>query len=139
VGLAAALDELASNAENIFGIDCTFEETGKLEFRDLSVADHLYRIAQEAISNAVKHGGAKQIKVQLFSKGDQIRMEIADDGSGIQPKIEQVDGMGLRIMHYRAKMIGARVDVRHRGPNAGSGTIVVCEYRRLPNDQNAEA
>jgi len=64
-GLAEALRELAANAESLFGIQCTFEQTGGLKLQDISAADHLYRIAQEAISNAVRHGKAKVVRIRL--------------------------------------------------------------------------
>ncbi len=124
-GLAAALRELASNAERIFDISCVFQHDGELSFRDVPAGVHLYRIAQEAISNSVKHGKAKTIAIHLRSDGSKVAMSVVDDGTGFEPPPQAADGMGLRIMRYRAKMIGATVDVEQR--KAG-GTTVTCRY-----------
>jgi signal transduction histidine kinase len=134
-GLQDALHELTTNAETIFGIDCSFEQNGDagLPSTDLAAAMHLYRIAQEAISNAVKHGKARHVSVSLARKGEEIDMMITDDGVGVaQSQNGLEDGMGLRIMRYRARMIGARIDVRRGNGEAagnGTGTIVTCRYR----------
>jgi signal transduction histidine kinase len=124
-GLAEALRELAANAESLFGIQCTFEQIGELKLHDVSAADHLYRIAQEAISNAVRHGKAKVVRIRLEEAGDLLTVNVEDNGSGIDESKASADGMGLRIMRYRAGMIGATVDVRRR--DAG-GTVVTCRY-----------
>jgi signal transduction histidine kinase len=143
VGLAEALQELAANAENIFNIQCSFERDGQTDIRDLAAAVHLYRIAQEAISNAVKHGNAAHIRLRLSDLGNEIHMQIIDDGSGIQPANNhgEQDGMGLRIMQYRARMIGAQIDVQHRNGESQnqSGTVVTCRYRSSQNDTKLEA
>jgi signal transduction histidine kinase len=127
-GLAEALRELASNSENIFGISCIFSRQGETAFRDVQAGVHLYRIAQEAISNAVKHGKAATVAVHLLSRGSRLVMTIVDNGSGISQSTPLVDGMGLRIMQYRAKMIGADVEVERR---VAGGTAVICRYDPL--------
>jgi signal transduction histidine kinase len=127
-GLAEALRELASNAETIFKIRCTFEQTGtSLPATDLPSSVHLYRIAQEAISNAVRHGGAKHVAIELRGTSDALAVRVVDDGAGIEQPNPNGDGegMGLRIMRYRARMIGATVDVNRRG---GGGTEVTCVF-----------
>ncbi|HEY7087581.1 MAG TPA: sensor histidine kinase [Tepidisphaeraceae bacterium] len=146
-GLSEALQQLAANAESIFNIRCTVSENADCDLRDVTAGVHLYRIAQEAISNAVKHGKAKNIAIHLTQgEGGQIAMTIVDDGAGIKQNGEAngagsdsdaggrsaSNGMGLRIMRYRAKMIGATVDVE---PRHGGGTSVTCHYRppRLPH------
>jgi nitrate/nitrite-specific signal transduction histidine kinase len=91
------------------------------------VANHLYRIAQEAVTNAVKHGAAKAVRLQLSATRGKVRLVIADDGRGLPPTFGARDGqsgMGLRIMRYRARI--ARGEVRvERGERVG--TRVVCE------------
>ncbi len=126
-GLAEALRELAARAENLFNIECTFEQIGKPDAADLAAGVHLYRIAQEAISNAVRHGEAKQIILRFEGSRDTISLQVIDNGTGIEPTAQSADGMGLRIMRYRARMIGASIDVRHE-PHGG--TIVACHYHR---------
>ena len=124
-GLEEALRDLAHRAENLFSIECTFENRGKYDSPDLAAGFHLYRIAQEAISNAVRHGKAKHVQVRLHGSGPAVLLEIIDDGSGFEQSEKSKEGMGLRIMTYRAKMIGAEMDVRSHG---GGGTIVRCQY-----------
>jgi signal transduction histidine kinase len=124
-GLAEALRELAANAENIFSIECTFEQTGDEHDIDLNAGVHLYRIAQEAISNAVRHGQAKKVQIDLVGCPRAVDMRISDDGRGIRETNSSLDGMGLQIMRYRARMIGASVDVSEGKP---AGTVVACHY-----------
>jgi signal transduction histidine kinase len=127
-GLAEALRELANNSENIFGMSCVFKHEGDDPFRDVEPGVHLYRIAQEAISNAVKHGKASTVAVHLLSQGGRVVMTIVDDGMGISESTAIADGMGLQIMQYRAKMIGADLEVEHR---VCGGTAVICRYDPL--------
>jgi DNA-binding CsgD family transcriptional regulator len=87
--------------------------------RDHASATHLYRIAQEAINNAVKHGKARQIAVGLAAQSDQASLTVTDDGCGLVAKPEKTSGMGLRIMKYRAGMIGATLEIRRRARVAG--------------------
>lgn len=142
-GLTEALQELVTNAENLFGIECTYEQTGEVALRDLTATVHLFRIVQEAISNAVKHGQAKRVLVRLSRLGDDVSIQIADNGLGIEPAEEPQDGMGLRIMRYRARMIGAQIDVQHgngRAENQGEqrGTLVTCRYQLPPGERSTQ-
>ena len=86
----------------------------------------LYRIAQEAITNAVKHGRAKSIVVSLNSSPDESTLTITDDGSGFPAGASATGGLGLRIMKYRAQMIGASLRIR---PADSKGTTVACSFR----------
>jgi signal transduction histidine kinase len=123
-GLPIALGELAAHAENIFHIKCVFEQIGEANVTDLISSRHFYRIAQEAISNAVRHGHAKYVRVRLdHSKGSAV-LQVIDDGTGITQASESSDGMGLKIMRYRARMIGASINIT---PREGGGTIVICK------------
>lgn len=124
-GLAEALLELAANAEKLFGIRCTCDQTGADHFTDVATSVHLYRIAQEAISNAVKHGRAKNIAIQLLGVPSGLTMCITDDGKGFDQRAAGANGMGVRIMQYRAKMIGAQVDIQSA---SDGGAAVVCRY-----------
>jgi signal transduction histidine kinase len=126
-GLAEALRELASNVENVFNVECTFEQRGTEHRSDLSIGVHLYRIAQEAASNAIRHGQAKHVQILLQTTSDALIVQVIDDGKGIDGTEPSADGMGLRIMRYRAKMIGASIEVRGR---PGGGTVVTCNYIR---------
>lgn len=127
-----ALKRLAVNAERLFGITCTFEELRPVLIEDNGVATHLYRIAQEAVSNGAKHGRASHIAITLAVAGDNIRLRVRDNGSGfVEP--EPVDsptdnrGMGTRIMHYRARILGGTLEIR---AEPGGGTTVSCTIPR---------
>ena len=125
-GLTIALAELASNIEDRTGITCTFQEKGSEIALTSEQSMHLYRIAQEAITNAVRHGKPDRIQVSLSRKERRYVLAIVDNGIGYQngqTASSQPAGMGLSIMRYRAEMIGARLDI------AGSpkgGTTVTC-------------
>lgn len=127
-GLMSALAELTSNSTKLFGISCRFECPDSVLITDIARATHLYRIAQEAISNAVKHGHAKLITVELLHSQDNVILKITDDGVGFiaSSSIEQGCGMGLRILQYRAEMIEARLEVL---PIPGTGTVVTCTFK----------
>ena len=124
-GLAGALRELASNAGEIFRIRCCYDGPDIVHVRDEVAALHLYRIAQEAISNAVRHGGAREVCVLLRPDGDRVSMLIRDDGCGLPRPLPQTPGMGLRTMRYRAASIGATLEIR---PGASSGTEIACTF-----------
>lgn len=107
-GFARALESLAAQSSELFSVRCRFECRNPTKIDDDIVMMHLYRIAQEAVSNAVKHGKAKQVTMRLT----QTTLTIVDDGIGIQAQLE-TEGMGLRIMRYRAEMIGGRLKVEN--------------------------
>jgi signal transduction histidine kinase len=86
-------------------------------------AIQLFRIAQESVHNALKHGGAKRISVRLETADDIVTLTVRDDGSGLAPDLDKGKGMGLHIMQYRARMIGGKLDVRNA---RGGGVIVTC-------------
>jgi PAS domain S-box-containing protein len=122
-GLMAALTELASSTEKIFGAQCKFSFDAPVFVDDLIKSTHLFRIAQEAVTNAIKHGKASQIEISLGTTTDQLILTIRDDGKGFQPQQETGKGMGLRIMQYRAATIGATLLVQRQ---TAGGVAVVC-------------
>lgn len=85
----------------------------------------LLYIAREAIANAVRHGNARHIEVALRQDGEHGLLSIEDDGTGFDPGTERATGAGLRIMGYRADMLGGRLAVRRR---VSGGTAVVCTF-----------
>lgn len=124
-GLRDALAGLAMHARNVYGIKAVF--TNRLQptvTLNPEVANHLYRIAQEAITNAVKHGQAKVVRMHLSAMQRKIRLAITDDGCGLPPESSQASGMGLRIMRYRARIARGEVRIERGEPN---GTRVICE------------
>jgi PAS domain S-box-containing protein len=122
-GLMSALQELATNTERFFNVACRFEFTNPVEVPDHAVATHLFRIAQEAVSNAIKHGKATRILIRLKERRGNVSVIVADNGSGLPDDILKSNGMGLRIMQSRAGMIGGKVVVEN---NRDKGARVVC-------------
>ena len=122
-GLMSALHELAANVQNMFRVKCIFRCDKPVLMAENAVATHLFRIAQEAVSNAIKHGKASQIEIALTSLPERLMLAVKDNGSGIPVSSSRAKGMGLRIMHYRAAVIGGSLAVQ-RDPNGG--TTVVC-------------
>lgn len=122
-GLAAALRQLAINAERLFDVRCSFEQLGSTLNTDSTAATHVYRIAQEAVSNAVKHGRAKRIVITLSGGSHQLRLRVKDDGIGFPDELPEDRGMGVQIMNYRARVIGGTLEI-WRDP--AGGTAVTC-------------
>ena len=119
-GLAGALEQLAANVESLHNVPVVVTHRGQRSV-EVSVVTEFYRIAQEAVNNAARHAQATRILVDLdLSEG--MRLVVSDNGTGIGD--EDSDGMGLRIMQYRADLLGATLTVRR---DEGSGTMVTCE------------
>lgn len=127
-GLHAALQDLSCTTEKLFNISCTVECDANARVGDNNTALHLYRIAQEAINNAVKHGKAQRIVVSLVRAGNAVSLTVRDDGVGL-PTENKSNGIGLRVMNYRAGMIGAALTV---GNQRAGGTIVHCQLPSSP-------
>jgi signal transduction histidine kinase len=125
-GLMSALEELTSNASKLFNITCRFECPRPVLVADNTVATHLYRIVQEAITNAVKHGHAKSIIVSLSSSADESTLKITNNGAEFPAGANAKGGLGLRIMEYRADMIGATLKISSA---KGKGTTVACTFK----------
>jgi two-component system, LuxR family, sensor kinase FixL len=123
-GLTSGLQELAADTRRMFGVRCQFRATEGLAIGDDLVAAHLFRIAQEAVNNALRHGQARHIRIELSRRGGGLCLEIRDDGCGLPEPLPAGSGMGLRTMRYRAGVIGARLAVKRRRPH---GTVVVCD------------
>ena len=124
--LAAALDELAANTSALFQIKCTVKCRGRSQRLEMEKAINLFRIAQEAIQNAIKHGDATHIRVDLdFLQGT---LSITDNGNGIKddaPTPARGNGMGLKIMRHRADAIQGTVALE-RIPKGG--VRVICHF-----------
>jgi signal transduction histidine kinase len=123
-GLEMALHELASTLGRRFEVTCSVQCPSPVTVNVPGASIHLYRIAQEAVTNAAKHSGAGQIILSLSSDDDHLTMTIQDDGAGIGHTTGNPDGMGLRIMDYRARLIGAVLAVTRRPEG---DTQVICE------------
>jgi two-component system sensor kinase FixL len=121
-GLPAAIRQLAERIARLPGVRCECELPARVGV-DSATALHLHRIAQEALSNAVRHGKSGQITVRLIEAQHQLTLTVSDDGIGIPHPVPRGSGLGLRLMRYRAKMIGASIDIARGSP---SGTVVTC-------------
>jgi PAS domain S-box-containing protein len=124
-GLALALEDLATNATSLFKIKCNLVCEGPTPTLENAVAAHLYYIAQEAVLNAVKHGKATHVEISLTHLDGHFALSIQDDGAGFQTGNGTPTGMGVRIMQYRARTIGATLDLKSV---AGNGTRVTCIF-----------
>ena len=122
-GLTSALHELASMIQTRSGVPCTFASEKNLPDLDGEITTQLYRIAQEAAHNALKHARPGTVSIRLGREDDHLVLSVQDDGIGLPPDHPTSEGMGLRVMQYRARMIGATVDVRSA---PGSGTLMRC-------------
>jgi PAS domain S-box-containing protein len=121
-GLAFALRELASRSRDLYGLDVNFTAEVEPELNlDETAASHLYRIAQEALTNASRHGHATLVDIHLKATGLRFLLCITDNGEGFRPPTSPYSGMGLKIMKYRAGMIGATFEI---APNEPRGTVV---------------
>lgn len=126
-GLRSALEELAETVRQQYAVSCDFHCAGPVGVADNSVATHMYRIAQEAVNNAIKHGRPDQIDLSLSGSQNNVRLTVIDNGIGIDERRIGAPGMGLRIMRYRAELIGATVQIT---PCSSRGTKVTCNVPR---------
>jgi PAS domain S-box-containing protein len=128
-GLTDALNELAAQTREVFRVDCQFKRQGSVLVEDFVLAGHFYRIAQEAVNNALKHAAAHQIEIRLSGDPKRLTLAVRDDGKGIGPLSPRRSGLGLRIMQYRADLVRGRLMV---GPRPdGRGTEVSCTAPRV--------
>ncbi len=128
-GLPFALEGLATSVTRLQNIDCTFRVQGEVRIGNTSAATHLYRIAQEAINNATRHGRADRIRIALRAEGPVATLSVADNGLGLSRSVTDSPGLGLSIMRYRARLVGGQLAMTE--PNAG-GTLVACSFPQRP-------
>jgi len=121
--LASALAHHAGEVSELFHVACRFESSGPAVAT--VHADHVHRLAQEAVTNAIKHGRAKNIAIGLAVVNGGAVLTVRDDGCGFEVGSQRESGLGLRIMSYRAKMIGGSLSVES---SPGAGTLVRCSF-----------
>ena len=134
IGIAAALEALASNVQALHGVACRFQCDRPFLSLGHKVETHLYRIAQEAVNNAITHGRPRRIDISLSFGDRKGLLIIRDDGIGIPQRAPKGKGIGLHTMAYRSRLIGAAMQVQRR---ARRGTAVTCTFR-LPPDPAKE-
>ena len=123
-GLTSALRELAARSRDVYGLEVTFQSTICPEFVFTETnASHLYRIAQEALTNAARHGRASLVDISLTAKEDGFSLRITDNGVGLARAAPSPPGMGLKIMKYRADMIGAKFEIAANSPHGAVITV----------------
>jgi signal transduction histidine kinase len=128
-GLATALQELAAATRAQHRVECEFGCAVAIELEESGTATHLYRIAQEATRNAVRHGRARRIAITLASEAGQLVLTVRDDGAGLPPVAARGQGLGLRIMAHRAALIGGTFAV---AADSQGGTVAVCRVPLPP-------
>jgi signal transduction histidine kinase len=127
-GLISALRELAATHDGRNGVACRFEAKHPALIHDTYAAAHLYRIAQEAVRNALRHSGARNIAISFVEDGTSAKLTVWDDGTGIPNLSNARKGMGLHIMRHRAGMIGAAFGIE----SDSHGTVVSCSLVNQP-------
>jgi len=126
-GLRAALTDLSKRVSDQYAVACCFHCEGRVDLLNNFAATHLFRIAQEAINNAVKHGHAKKIEISLTGTNETVILAVLDNGVGISANGDRPSGAGLRIMRHRADLIGAILRIH---PAQTGGTVVQCQVTR---------
>ncbi len=141
-GLSTALENLAKKVAESFGVRCTFHWDHVARVHQDATATHLYRIAQEAVANAIRHGTARKVEIGLIERGPLLILSVTDNGKGMPqvvadrikqglastgPKRQPAVGIGLQTMHYRARVLGGALAV---APRKGGGTSITCTISR---------
>ena len=122
-GLITALQRLTQNAERLFSIECTLHDVVNIHFDDPTSLTHMYRIVQEATSNAVKHGNASKVAISMETDETKLVVKIADNGTGFAEDWDKQKGLGVRIMKFRARLIGANFEIENN--EMGGATIII--------------
>jgi signal transduction histidine kinase len=118
-----ALKEMAEGTTAMTRFKCRFICRRPVLLKDVTAATQLYRIAQEAVNNALKHSGGKTIRILMSYRAPRIELRVEDDGVGFTGSGGDDTGMGLRVMKYRAEMIGATLEAR---PAPRQGLSIMC-------------
>ncbi len=129
-GLRAALGELAAHTRSVFAIDCRLRCPKPVPIPDSEAATHLYRIAQEAVNNALRHGRARRIGIRLDVRRGMLTLCIADNGQGIRPLSPRRKGLGMRVMQYRAGLLQGTLSVSRR-PEGGTEVRCITSLANL--------
>lgn len=126
--LGEKLSELAAEGSTT-DVPCRFRQEGDVLVADAGVAAQLFRIAQEAMRNALRHAAPRHVQISLSGDTQAICLMVEDDGRGLPPPEERGTGIGLRIMSHRAAFIGGRLSIV---PTSGQGTRIICHLPRRP-------
>jgi two-component system CheB/CheR fusion protein len=133
-GLMLALKRWAAEVEDLFHISCRLQLDGPVFIHDANLSTHLYRIAQEAVNNAIRHGQAKNIAIGLFAEGDYGTLKIENDGFSLPEAQPNGSGMGMQIMNYRARMVGGSLKVES---GETRGVTITCLFPLTENERRS--
>ncbi len=122
-GIGACLKEMVDLVHGTNSIPCQFEGDATLKLTDRSLSENLYRLAQEALNNALKHSLAKNITVSFKKNAGRVSLAIRDNGIGLSEESLSTSGLGLRTMRYRAQVIGGSLEIRK---SENGGTLIAC-------------
>ncbi|MCC5932935.1 MAG: PAS domain S-box protein [Balneolales bacterium] len=120
-GFHAAIEKLILQSQKLFRIDCKLVSDQEIEIRDRARAEHVYRIIQEAISNAVKHGYSTKVTVGMTYSERKLLITIRDNGTGFSSNWRKKRGLGVRIMEFRSRLINGQFS---HGNNPGKGAVI---------------
>ncbi len=126
-GLLTALQNLADRVARDRKLDCNFDANSAVLLPDQTIATHLYRIAQEAVNNALKHSGATRIEIRLHQTADTLELVVRDHGKGL-PSPKPAAGLGMQTMRHRANLIGAQLTVEN---SPSQGVAIICTIKRI--------
>jgi PAS domain S-box-containing protein len=132
--LMISLRDLTKRLEGLYQISCRFICPDPVLIEDNNLATHLYRIAQEAVQNAIKHGEADQVDIRLLQGKKSIVLTIHDNGHGLRPDTRSGTGIGLQIMKYRARMIDAELKIQE---NPEGGMLLTCSFSRTKYENHS--
>jgi signal transduction histidine kinase len=118
-----ALHELAEATVRSTGVRCVFECPQPVRVREVALAGHLYRVAQEAVNNALKHAAPHEVRIGLERQEARLVLEVDDDGEGLPEPLSVDRGIGLRVMRHRALLFGGTFEI---GSSPAGGTRMVC-------------
>jgi len=121
--LASALEGMVSHVKRTFNISCRFQSETKVPALEANSVSQLYKITQEAVTNAIKHAGARNVEIHLSNGGSHLLLSIRNDGAPFPSVVKAKAGLGLRIMSYRAHLIGASLEIK---PGEREGAVVTC-------------
>jgi two-component system CheB/CheR fusion protein len=135
-GLMSALKRWSAEVEELFHISCRFccDDPVPMEDDDANLSTHLYRIAQEAVNNAIRHGQARNITIRLFADEDYGTLTIENDGTSLREIHVSNSGMGMQIMTYRARMIGGSLKV---DSGETHGVTITCVFPLRRSDKRS--
>ena len=123
-GLMVAMESLSTTVRGLYRVRCLFRCDEPVLVHDHAMSVHLFRIAQESVANALRHGEARRVEMVLAQKGGQVVLQIRDNGKGLASEARESSGMGLRIMKYRASVLQGSIRWERATPR---GVVVTCK------------